>query len=354
MELLEKYNEDSFDGCKGHTKKTANKGRKKSRKKSLNNNTEDRCHPRTIGRVNDIDSTMTCGIDAWSPRSPLVHDSNDIIHLVLQRAMVNEDRKRALRESITNLKQIQEKEEDEELRVLMAEEEALCSRLNAGTNAGSGKQSKAKIAHKSQCEKPGMGSTEVSKDNESVNLIKDMTASLQNLTGVKFDMSGFLNEGVKGKHADVKNVTHFVEDTGSVKGKRYKRQKQERDDDSESETEGDCTTSDEEDQVQTVRRKNPRKGSVKSGRHDRPSDTKLVSNEWYAHTTLDEAMGGEKEFNDLSFNLLVAGELEIITSHYISNKEMFSRLELLKQLSYKHEIMSISDISVTLIEFFTR
>ena len=33
VELLEKYNEDSFDGCKGHTKKTANKGRKKSRKK---------------------------------------------------------------------------------------------------------------------------------------------------------------------------------------------------------------------------------------------------------------------------------------------------------------------------------
>ena len=32
-------------------------------------------------------------------------------------------------------------------------------------------------------------------------------------------------------------------------------------------------------------------GKYHSCLYDRPGDTKLVSNEWYAHTALDEAIG---------------------------------------------------------------
>ena len=80
----------------------------------------------------------------------------------------------------------------------------------------------------------------------------------------------------------------------------------------------------------------------------------MVSNEWYAHTALDEALGGERDFNDLSFNLLVAGELEIISSQQISKKEMYSRLELLKQLGYKYEVMSLRDVLAQYASFVSK
>ena len=63
-------------------------------------------------------------------QSPLAHDANDIIHLVLQKNMSLEDRKRKIRENIARMKkQLQQKEEDEELLALMKEEEELCLQL---------------------------------------------------------------------------------------------------------------------------------------------------------------------------------------------------------------------------------
>ena len=47
---------------------------------------------------------------------------------------------------------------------------------------------------------------------------------------------------------------------------------------------------------------------------------------------------------DLSFHLLVAGELEIITSQKIPQKERDTQLEVLKKLAYKSEFLSTSDI----------
>ena len=88
--------------------------------------------------------------------------------------------------------------------------------------------------------------------------------------------------------------------------------------------ESETSLADDKDEVRVVKRKNPRTGKFRSGRHDKPSDTKLIFNEWYAHTALDEALGGERDFNELSFNLLVAGELEIISSRQISEKEIYS------------------------------
>ena len=67
-----------------------------------------------------------------------------------------------------------------------------------------------------------------------------------------------------------------------------------------------------------------------SGLHDKLSNTKLVSNEWYAHTALDKMLGGEKDFNELSFNLLVAGELEIIGNPWITSKRSSPELNYLR------------------------
>ena len=90
------------------------------------------------GSVKQCDTDPNClqskvpelGFNGFPPQSPLAHDSSDIIHLVLQKSMSREDKKKALRESIAQLKrQLQEKEEDEELCALMQEEEKLRAQL---------------------------------------------------------------------------------------------------------------------------------------------------------------------------------------------------------------------------------
>ena len=65
-------------------------------------------------------------------------------------------------------------------------------------------------------------------------------------------------------------------------------------------------------------------------------------------------LGGEREFQDLSFNLLVAGELEIISSKYVSKKERNTRLEVLKKLTYKHEVLPIGDILAQYASFVSK
>jgi hypothetical protein len=43
-------------------------------------------------------------------------------------------------------------------------------------------------------------------------------------------------------------------------------------------------------------------------------------------------------FEDLEFNLFVAGELEIISGNKISDKEKKGRIKLLKKISYFYEL----------------
>ena len=103
-----------------------------------------------------------------------------------------------------------------------------------------------------------------------------------------------------------------------------------------------------------VKNNRKHKGKLRSGLYVKSGDTKLISNEWYAHTALDEAIGGDRQFADLSFNLLVAGELEIICSESIGSKEQFSRLRMLKQLAYKHEFLALKDILVQYVNFMQK
>ena len=199
-------------------------------------------------------------------------------------------------------------------------------------------------------------------DSEAVAI----AANLQNMTGVKFDMSGFLNtDGDEKpsrclntdseiKRSELDNVISIVDSRSKTKRSKVKRTKRQVETDLETESGDDSSSSSEDEEVHVVKRKNPHKGKFHSGRYDKLSDTKLVSNEWYAHTALDEALGMEKELSDLSFNLLFAGELEIIASPHISNKEMFSRIELLKKLSYKHEVLTLKDILAQYASFISK
>ena len=75
----------------------------------------------------------------------------------------------------------------------------------------------------------------------------------------------------------------------------------------------------------------------------------LVSGEQFAHTALDEELGG-REISNLPFNLLVAGELEIITSD-ISKAECETRLEVLKKLAYKAEHLSHNEVLLQYVSF---
>ena len=54
--------------------------------------------------------------------------------------------------------------------------------------------------------------------------------------------------------------------------------------------------------------------------------------------------GGERELENLSLNLLFAGELEIVTSNHITNKERNTRLKVLKKLAYKAEHLTREEI----------
>ena len=56
----------------------------------------------------------------------------------------------------------------------------------------------------------------------------------------------------------------------------------------------------------------------------------------------------------MSFNLLVAGEFEIVTSRHISVKEHKTRLEVLKRLAYKHESLPVKDILAQYASFLSK
>ena len=85
----------------------------------------------------------------------------------------------------------------------------------------------------------------------------------------------------------------------------------------------------------------------KSGIFDKASSTKLIRRVLHAHAMIDEdeTIGGrDYSFHEFSFNMLVAGELEIILCDSVSANEKWSRLQLLKRLAYKVQFLDNSVI----------
>ena len=73
---------------------------------------------------------------------------------------------------------------------------------------------------------------------------------------------------------------------------------------------------------------------VKSGLVARSTDQVRFPQTWPHVALQDDLFNQGVEFKDLDFRLFVAGELEIITSPDISDRERSGRLQLLKQLTY--------------------
>ena len=104
----------------------------------------------------------------------------------------------------------------------------------------------------------------------------------------------------------------------------------------------DCSSessvSDEEPQVQ-VKAKSKRKAgkSKKSGIFDHPPDQVKFKQAWPQSILQFEYAGSKIEFDQLEFNLFVAGELEIVTSPNVGQIEKKGRLNLLKKIAYYTE-----------------
>ena len=106
--------------------------------------------------------------------------------------------------------------------------------------------------------------------------------------------------------------------------------------------------------LKTKSPKKSKKGKITSGLYTKPGNTKLVTSEQYAHTALDGEIGGDKEIHSLSFNLFMAGELEIISDPSISQAERNTRTQVLKNLAYKNEILSKEDIIKQYVNFMRK
>ena len=80
------------------------------------------------------------------------------------------------------------------------------------------------------------------------------------------------------------------------------------------------------------------KSKRKSGIYDKPSDEVVKKQLWPQSKLQYEYAGSKNSFEDLEFNLFVAGELEIISGNKISDKEKKGRIKLLKKISYFYEL----------------
>jgi hypothetical protein len=75
-----------------------------------------------------------------------------------------------------------------------------------------------------------------------------------------------------------------------------------------------------------------------SGSFDRPSDEVVKKQFWPQAKLQFEYAGSKVSFEDVEFNLFVAGELEIISSRNIDKVEKNGRIKLLKKIAYYFEL----------------
>ena len=117
----------------------------------------------------------------------------------------------------------------------------------------------------------------------------------------------------------------------------------------------DTGSSDEETESSSEEEKQRKKRrGKKSGLFARPGASRLVSDELYAHAALQDNLASVRDINNLSFNLLVAGELEIVLDKRTKDKERCTRLEVLKKLAYKHEFLSREEVINQYVNFINR
>ena len=105
---------------------------------------------------------------------------------------------------------------------------------------------------------------------------------------------------------------------------------------------GDAETSD--DRPKAVACSDDRKKKLISGKCTKPDESDIQMVVKFAHEKLDSKHVQEKVFDKLSFNLLIAGELEIISMEGISDLERRARTNIAKTLCYHKKYLGDHDL----------
>ena len=139
-------------------------------------------------------------------------------------------------------------------------------------------------------------------------------------------------------------VKSIFTDMPSVKWQKHFKLKVRKESDSEADGSGDDRM-EEDNQEEEMSFKKSKGNRPQSGIHAKASDTKIVNPVFYTHALLngDEMDGRDFSFNELPFNLLVVGELEVILGD-VSAEEKWTRLSMLKRLAYRVQILDIQSI----------
>ena len=279
-------------------------------------------------------------------------NSNDMDDL---KGMSLEEKKRFLRQKNAEMEAVLEEQEseDDELRQLLEQQEQLQRKLsNSDLTPGNKKKTK------------GMKGSKVDNAQNRTNMCKKVNKEVgkEYISDTESGEVKIIKSRKKGQDEclpdlnRIKDILHVVDkktkrkkDKKTRKGRRKHRRRHYSSSDSSSsdssESESASSDSETEDTDSEEDRKKKKRGKrMRSGIYAKPGNTNIISEELFANSTLDDEIGGYKNLEQLSFNLLVAGELEIISDGRTPKYEKDKRLKILKMLAYKAEYLSRDEI----------
>ena len=269
-----------------------------------------------------------------------------------------EQKKEKLRQMNAEMEaQLEREEADQELQELLAKQEALAKRLNSFKEETPKSKKTSKSNRKNRINKKA-----VQKKRENSMWLGDMHDYISSVGGETergFEPVNDLDTDVFSKLptlSSIQDLLHVADKrTRNKKTKKSKKRSRKHrcETSSESSETSDSTSSEETSDSDTDEEyKKKKKGrKLKSGLYAKPGSVKLVSDEIFAHNVLDEELHFHRNIESLSFNLLVAGELEIISDPNIGHKEHFSRTEVLKKLAYKAEHLPREEVIKQYVNF---
>ena len=260
------------------------------------------------------------------------------------RGLPLEEKKRILRQRNAELEEAVQDQEDNELRELLERQEQLKRKLSYASEKGHKTGHKGKTSNK-RVEKSNINKRENSIPRNSMQKIPVLLDSEADNEYTCMKKLPELNEIKDLLHMTDRKVKRKERKSKRRRGRKYRRKYKSSSESSDSETSSSSGSESEGDTDSEAETKKVKKGKkVCSGIYAKPCNSEIVSGELFAHSALDDEIGGHRELNKLSFNLLVAGELEIISNKLISKDERNTCIEVLKKLAYKAEYLTCDEI----------
>ena len=138
----------------------------------------------------------------------------------------------------------------------------------------------------------------------------------------------------KQRHQDASSCKSAKHKAKAKKSKHSKVKKREAVESSSSSECNESGSQSSDEEVEVLESSQSNKGKFKLCTIMKATNEKLKSQELSTQTVLEDDELKDFDLKDLPFNLLVAGELEIILGYDILEKEKFSQLEVLKNIAY--------------------